>query len=108
MAVGVCGVVGEKVNEVGRGGEVFWVSHQCLCLLTAVAPGDIGSRRKMALRILRKLQANCRKFPKVCLKDNALKTLISCRRIFCRFMAVFASPNPYTQAYCQPREVSLM
>ena len=74
---------------------------------TAAAPVNIGSGRKMALRFLRKLQANYRKFPIICIKDIALKTLISFWSYFCRFMAVFASPKEYTSSD-QPREVSVM
>lgn len=45
-------------------------------------PADIGCSIKMAHRIFRKVQANCRKFSMICFKDNALKTLISFYRVF--------------------------
>ena len=92
----------------GRGREVFrFVTSSFVCERPC-ACRYIGSGRKMALRIVRKLQANYRKFPMICTKDTTLKTLTSFSSYFFRFMAAFASPNSYTPASYQPREVSVM
>ena len=58
----------------GRGREVFrFVTSSFVCERPC-ACRYIGSGRKMALRIVRKLQVNYRKFPMICTKDTTLKT----------------------------------